>query len=129
MERVRIAVGFVCAGFLVLSFGAHSLLGWKAVSEQLAATNAPAELVEGLGIAWRLGGAAMLGFAAIAARGFVLRRRGARGAMGPVAIVAATYFVYGLWAFVTSGFDPFFAVLFVLPGAALGFASMETRAG
>lgn len=126
MSRIRLGLGWLATGFLVLSCGAHSIFGWSVLRPQLAALDP--ELVGALGLGWRLGGAAMLAFAAIAAHALVEAGRGRAPSLVPLRVVAATYVVYGLWAVVVSGGDPFFAVAFVAPGLALGVAAWpETR--
>ena len=53
--KIKTIFGLIGCLLLVLSSGAHSILGWKAMSEQLAQTNAPADLVLGLEIDWKFG--------------------------------------------------------------------------
>jgi hypothetical protein len=122
MERVRVGVGVLVACFFALSFVAHSILGWGAVQGELTEANTPAALVLPIGIAWRLGGAAMLIFGGIVAQAFLARARKEPVSMFAPALVGAGYLAYGAWAWVASGFEPFFLILFVIPGALLALA-------
>lgn len=122
MERLRIGIGFLVALFFALSFVAHSILGWGAVQAELATAQVPDMLVLPLGIAWRLGGAAMLIFAGIVAQAFVSRVRGESPSMFAPALIGAGYLAYGTWAWVSSGFEAFFLLLFMIPGALLALA-------
>ena len=54
--KTRSVIGLVGCVMLILSAGAHSILGWQAMSQQLARTSAPADLVRGLEIGWKFGG-------------------------------------------------------------------------
>ena len=106
---------------MLLSAAAHSLLGWQQLSAELAKTNAPADLVQGLQIGWYWGGAAMVGF------GITVLWVFARGSVGapvnptPARIIAVLYLVFGAGAIATTR-DPFFMV-FIVPGLLLAIAS------
>lgn len=117
MSKARNVLGLVAAIILILSSGAHSILGWKALSAQLAVTTASADLVRGLMIGWEFGGAAMLTFGIIAATIFVRRLRGEAMSAMPAAITAVFYILFGAWALFTSG-DPFFLIM-LIPGVLL----------
>lgn len=56
MNKTRSVLGLIGGAILILSSGAHSILGWRAMSGELAKTNAPAELVTGLKVGWMVGG-------------------------------------------------------------------------
>ena len=45
---------------LIVSSGAHSILGWRGIRAELAAARVPADLMLGLQLGWHFGGAAML---------------------------------------------------------------------
>jgi len=122
MTRVRNVLGLIAAIIILLSSGAHSFLGWKALGAQLAATNAPGDLVNGLRIGWQFGGAAMLGFGLIVAMIFVHRLRGDGVPTFFALIVGVLYVAFGAWALVVSDFEPFFAI-FIVPGVMLLFAA------
>ena len=127
MKRLQLALGLLVGGFLVISAPAHSLLGWSFVADALREAGTPSDLSLGLDVAWRLGGFSMVAFGAIALASFGARARGIPVSPEPVAIVAATYTVYGGWSFVHVGFDPFFAVMFLTPGVLLGLAAPALR--
>jgi hypothetical protein len=122
MQRWRAIVGIVGGIMLLLSAGAHSVLGWKSLGGALAAAGVPADLLQGVKIGWQFGGACMVVFGAIALNFFVHRLRGARDPGWPVLLIGAGYLLFGLWALVVSGFDPFFAV-FIVPALLLIVAS------
>lgn len=121
MAKTRTVLGLVAGMMLVLSSGAHSLLGWRAQAGELAKTTAPVDLLTGLEIGWKWGGAAILMFGVIVVATFLKRWRGERVWMLPSALVAVGYLAFGAWALYRSNFDPFFFV-FVIPGALLAIA-------
>jgi hypothetical protein len=108
---------------LILSAGAHSILGWKAQSEALAKTNAPPDLVQGLQIGWIFGGAVMLVLGIICITTFLKRLRGEAASTFAPALIAIAYLGFGAWAAVITGGDPF-VLLFVIPGVLLAIASI-----
>ncbi|HEX6641752.1 MAG TPA: hypothetical protein VF215_11600 [Thermoanaerobaculia bacterium] len=117
----RAMVGLVASLILILSSGAHSILGWKSLAAQLAATNAPADLVRGLQIGWEFGGFAMLAFGIIAATIFLRRLRGEAVSTLPTIVIGVFYVLFGAWALLVSR-DPFFLIMLV-PGALMLLAS------
>jgi hypothetical protein len=127
ISRGQAILGVVAGAIITLSAGAHSFMGWPAIQAQLKATNAPAELITGLRIGWQFGGAAMVAFGLIAIYHFVKSLRGERPSLVPVTIIAFTYIIFGAWAMVSSRFDPFF-LIFIIPGALLGLATVRRRA-
>jgi hypothetical protein len=122
MSKLRNVLGLIAGVILVLSSGAHTTLGWQALGAELAKTNAPADLVTGLEIGWKWGGAAMLVFGVIVIAVFLKRLRGeAVPTFGP-ALVSVAYVGFGAWALVHSNYDPFFFI-FIVPGVLLALAS------
>ena len=124
--RVKAGVGLIGGVLLLLSSGAHSVLGWKGLSGALSAAGVPPDLVLGLKIGWQFGGVAMLAFATIAIVLFARRLRGDIVSMFPVRIIAATYLGFGLWALVASGFDLFF-LIFIVPALLLSIGTVGGR--
>jgi hypothetical protein len=122
MSRFRPVLGLVASAIMILSSFAHAFLGWKALGAQLAATNAPADLIGGLRIGWEFGGAAMLTFGIIAAMIFSRRLRGLAVDVWPALAIGVFYVLIGVWALVASHFNPFFMVL-IVPGAMLAAAA------
>lgn len=120
--KTKSILGLVAVVLLVLSAGAHSVLGWNAMREQLARTTAPADLVLGLEIDWKFAGPVMLTFAIICGRVFLKRLRGERVSTFAPGVIAVMYTLFGGWALYMSG-DPFFMV-FVVPGVLIGIASL-----
>lgn len=126
MRQFQNVLGLLAGAMLVLSSGAHSLLGWRQMQRSLAAVNAPADLVQGLEIGWLFGGVAILTFGCIALAVFGSRLRGRAVSLLPTGIIALAYLAFGIWALVTSG-NPFFYI-FIVPGAMLAIASLEIPA-
>lgn len=121
MNRGRMYLGMLTGVMLLLSAAAHSLMGWPALAGEIAATNTPADLVQGIQVGWQFGGVSMLVFGALVIATFRARLAGLAAPMFPVAFVAIAYIGFGAWALYVSNFDPFFLV-FVVPGALLAFA-------
>lgn len=120
--KTRNVVGLIASVIIILSSFAHIFGGWPAISKQLAATNAPADLVLGLKIGWIFGGVAILTFGLICGAIFRHRMRGEGVPILMARMIGIVYVLFGLYALVTSGFDPFFAI-FLVPGAMLVFAA------
>lgn len=125
MRQFQNVLGLLAGAILALSSAAHSVLGWKQMQSSLAATNAPADLVQGLRIGWLFGGVAILTFGCIALAVFSNRLRGRTAPLLPTALIALSYLWFGAWALVTSG-NPFFYI-FIVPGAMLAIASIPVR--
>ncbi len=121
IDRARSISGLVAGVMLVLSGGAHSLLGWPQLRSPLEATGAPPDLVRGLALGWHFGGVCMLTFGYIAITTFAKAFRGQPVSMATTLLIAIVYLAFGAWALTISG-DPFFMV-FILPGLLLAFAS------
>ena len=116
-------LGIVGGAFLILSAGAHAIVGWKAMSDQLARTNAPVDLVTGLRLGWIWGAVPMVVFGVLAIQTFQKRFRGQPVSVFTAALIAAAYLAYGAWAAIVTGGDPFF-LLFVIPGTLLAIAAL-----
>ncbi|GDX82861.1 hypothetical protein LBMAG42_46720 [Deltaproteobacteria bacterium] len=124
---LRLIVAGLCAALLALSAFGHSVIGWSVLAPEVKAAGADDEMLTTLAISWRLGGAAMLIFSALVVDTLRRHRRDARVSLAPLVIIGAGYCLYGAWAFVTSGMEPFFFVLFVVPGAVLAASGIERR--
>jgi len=118
MIKVRSILGLIAGAILILSSAAHSILGWKGLSEKLAHTNVPPDLVFGLKAGWEFGGLAMLAFGIIVIPPFLKRLRGGQASTFPALVVSITFFVIGAWALAASNFERFFW-LFIVIGALL----------
>ena len=121
--KLKSILGLIAAAFLILSAVAHSVLGWRAMSEQLVRTNAPADLVIGLRMGWTWGGGPMLVFGILCIRTFLARFRGQAVSTFTPGLIATLDLAFGVWAAVVTGGDPFF-LLFVIPGTLLAIASL-----
>ena len=124
MTKVRSIFGLIGGIILILGSGAHSILGWKGLSEKLAATNIPTDLLLGLKIGWEFGGFAMLAFGIIVVMTFVNRLRGRYVSTFPSMVIAITFLVVGAWALIISNFEGFFW-LFVAIGLLLLIGSLS----
>jgi hypothetical protein len=121
--KTKAILGIAAGAFLILSAGAHSILGWKAMSDRLAQTNAPPELVLGLRMGWVFGGPVMGVFGILCIATFLRRFRGdAASTFAPV-LIAVAYLGFGAWAAVMTSGDPFI-FLFLVPGTFLAIASI-----
>ena len=121
--KFKSILGLVAGVILLLSAFAHALLGWKAMSEQLAQTNAPPDLVRGLQVGWVFGGVIMLVFGILCIATFLKRFRGQPVSTFAPALISIAYLAFGAWAMVTTGGDPFF-MIFIVPAVLLAIASI-----
>jgi hypothetical protein len=120
--KTRNVVGLIASAIIILSSFAHIFGGWPAIAAQLVATHAPADLVAGLKIGWIFGGVAIFTFGLICAAIFWHRMHGEGVPILMARMIGIVYVVFGLWALVISGYDPFFAI-FLVPGAMIVFAA------
>ncbi|MEP7272446.1 MAG: hypothetical protein ABI882_13165 [Acidobacteriota bacterium] len=126
MAKVRAILGVIAGVLLILSSAAHALLGWKAISAQLASVQVPADLLTGLRIGWQFGAAVMLALGIIVVILFSKRLRGEMASTMPAVVISIAYLSFGIWAMIVSNFDPFFLV-FLIPGSLLAVASRKVR--
>jgi hypothetical protein len=123
VRRAPALAAAVAAVMILLSAFAHSVLGWRAMGTALAQTNAPADLVRGLGIGWVFGGACMVAFGLTVAWTSRALWRGASPPRLPLAAIVACYLLFGAAAMVVSGGDPFYLV-FIIPGLLAAYAAV-----
>jgi len=112
---------------LLLSSVAHGSLGLSTVRAALAQTAAPADVVEIVTFGWLLGSVAQLTFALIVLIAWRRARRGDGSGLAGASIVAAAYFLFGLGAFLATGFQPFYLMMFLVPACLLGWAVLAAR--
>lgn len=124
VRKLRNFVGLFAGLMLVLSCGAHTIMGWDMMRSQLSKTNAGPELVKGLMVGWMFGGMAMLAMGAITVLIFGARIRGQAVSMEPVRVISVGYVVFALWVGLTYDFDPFF-LMFLAPAVLVGIASRD----
>ena len=115
---IRTVLGIVAGLVLVASSAAHSLLGWPQLRARLVGTNAPADLITGLAIGWHFAGVSMLAFGVIVLWTFVAWR-GRLVSLVPARVIGLLYVAFGAAALAVSGTDPFFLLVFVVPGLML----------
>jgi hypothetical protein len=89
---------------LLLSSAAHAFLGWPPLRTSLEQAGVAANVVDALNIGWRFGSVAMLAFGLIVLALGIQLLRGREADRRPAQIVAASYFVFGLVAFVWTHF-------------------------
>ena len=121
--KFKSVLGLIGGAILILSAFAHSVLGWKAMSERLAQTNAPADLVQGLQIGWIFGGPVMIVFGLLSITTFLKRFRGEHAPTLAPVLISIAYLGFAAWAAVITGGDPFF-MIFVVPAVLLAIASI-----
>ena len=122
MPRLPRALTLVAAVIMILSSGAHSLLGWPGLRTQLASTNASAALVSGLAMGWHFGGLMMLVIGGVVVWLVAIARDGATGVWLPLFVIGLAYELFAIGCAVLLGFDPFLFV-FLVPGALLSCAA------
>ena len=120
--RAKSVIGLIGCALLIVSAGMHTILGWRAIGEQLSHTNAPADLVLNLEIDWKYAGPTMLAFAVICGHAFLKRIRGERVSTFAPGVIAVMYTLFGVWAIAVSG-NPFF-LTFIVPGLLLATGSI-----
>lgn len=123
MRRFRLIVGLLCSIFLIVSAGAHSILGWRQMNLALGNTNAPDELKMNLMIGWEFAGIAMLLLGYIVMWAFLRRLRQQVVSMWPSMLTGILYTIFGAWAMYLSQNN--FFLIFLIPGVLLLLASWE----
>jgi hypothetical protein len=124
MSKGRDVLGMIAGIVMILSSGAHSLLGWPALRSQLAPAGVSTDLQAGLAAGWHFGGAAMLVFGVIVL-GIFGRRSGPPPSRMPAVLISALYIVFGAGALAANR-DVFFLIVFVIPGVLLAFAATNS---
>ena len=126
MSRLPRALAVIAAVILVLSSGAHSLLGWPALRAKLAETNVPADLIGGLAMGWHFAGLAMLVLGILVFWLLAISRRGAVSVALPLQIIGGAYELFAIGCFALLGWDPFL-LTFLVPGTLLSGAGALMR--
>ena len=125
MSKARDIVGIITGIILILSSGAHSFLGWRAMRQQLVAANAPADLITGLAIGWNFAGLAIFVFGVMATWVFVSRLRGLDAPLWIPRLIAIAYALAGGVSYQMTR-QNFFLTVFVVPGVLLALCSWST---
>jgi hypothetical protein len=126
MSRLPRVLAIIAAVILVLSSGAHSLLGWPALRAKLADANVPAELVGGLGMGWHFAGLAMLVLGILVLWMLTESRRSGANVVLPLRIIGGAYELFAIGCFALLGWDPFL-LTFLVPGTLLSVAAALMR--
>ena len=122
MPRLPRALTLVAAVIVILSSGAHSLLGWPGLRTQLAAASAPAALIDGLAMGWHFGGMMMLVIGVVILWLVAVGRDGTTNVWLPLFVIGLAYELFAIGCAVLLGFDPFLFI-FLIPGALLSCAA------
>ena len=126
MSRLPRVLAIIAAVILVLSSGAHSLLGWPALRAKLADANVPADLVAGLGMGWHFAGVAMLVLGILVFWLLAESRRSGANVVLPLQIIGGAYELFAIGCFALLGWDPFL-LTFLVPGTLLSVAAALMR--
>ena len=126
MSRLPRALAVIAAVILVLSSGAHSLLGWPALRAKLAEANVPADLIGGLAIGWHFAGLAMLVLGILVFWLLAISRRSPVSIALPLQIIGGAYELFAIGCFALLGWDPFL-LTFIVPGTLLSGAGALMR--
>ena len=126
MSRLPRALAVIAAVILVLSSGAHSLLGWPALRARLAEANVPADLIGGLAMGWHFAGLAMLVLGMLVFWLLATSRRSAVSVALPLQIIGGAYELFAIGCFALLGWDPFL-LTFLVPGTLLSGAGALMR--
>ena len=124
MNRLRVVLGFMVSAIMIASSFAHSLLGWKRLSAELARAQVPPDLISRLGIGWYWGGESMFTLGFVVFFVFVQFVRNPSTSLQPAQIIAFFYAGFGVMAIKVSH-NPFF-LIFVIPGLLLLVASWRS---
>lgn len=119
----RVILGAAVGGFLVLSAFAHSVLGTSAMRSEMAKAQVPEDLARSLVAGWYLGGMGQLVFGATVLWTFWQEHRRLQVSRMPALLVGLGYLGFTPLALVVTNFEPFFLVVFGLPGLLLTIAS------
>lgn len=126
MKRAAPWLLLVTGILLILSAGAHAFLGWPMLRGELQKSRVDDGLIQGVGIGWLYGSAAMLTFGALVLTAWWWTRTGRIVAATVSALISLLYLGFGTWALLESGFEPHF-IGFVVIGLLLGLASLGLR--
>lgn len=109
----------IAGGVFVLAAVAHAAGGWPAMEAALRTASAPEPLIGGLAAGWYFGSAAMAAFGILVFRAGARLAREDPSGLPTVRVIAATYVLFGIGAFLARGLNPHF----------LGFVAMGLLAG
>jgi hypothetical protein len=126
MSRLPRTLALVAAVILVLSSGAHSILGWPSLRARMASANVPAELVGGLGMGWHFAGLSMLVLGILVFWLLAQTRRSTVNVALPLQVIGGAYELFAVGCFAFLGWDPFL-LTFLVPGTLLTVAAALMR--
>jgi len=109
----------LAGALMVISSAAHAFLGWPPLRGELRTAGLAGNLIGALAVGWYFGSVSMLAFGAITLRSGRLLRKGDRSGVAPVRMIAASYLIFGLAAFLSRNFNPHFLV-FIFTGLLAG---------
>jgi hypothetical protein len=114
-KRAGALVGLVAGAFMVASALTHGLGGWPGLRAGLVRAGVEPTLVQSLCVGWWFGSAAMAALGAIVIVQALNALSGRPVSRAAAAVVATTYVVFGIWAFVYRDMNPFF-LMFIATG-------------
>jgi hypothetical protein len=126
MSRLPRALAMTAAVILILSSGAHSLLGWPSLRAKLAEANVQPALISGLAMGWHFAGIAMLVLGLLVLWLLAESRRRGAGVALPLGVIGGAYVLFAIGCATLIGWDPFL-LTFLVPGALLSIAAALTR--
>lgn len=126
MSGLPRALATIAAVILILSSGAHSILGWPSLRARMASANVPAELVGGLAMGWHFAGLAMLVLGILVFWLIAQARRDAVNVALPLQVIGGAYELFTIGCFAFLGWDPFL-LTFLVPGTLLSLAAALMR--
>ena len=126
MPRLPRVLAVIAAVILVLSSGAHSILGWPVLRAKMAEANVPAELVAGLAMGRHFAGLAMLVLGLLVFWLLAENRRSSANVVLPLQIIGGAYELFAIGCFALLGWDPFL-LTFLVPGTLLSVAAALMR--
>ena len=98
-------------------------MGWPGLRTQLAATNAPAALVDGLAMGWHFAGMTMLVLGIVVLWMLAVAKSGTPSIRVPLMAIGAAYVLFAVGCAVAIGWDPFLSI-FLVPGVLLSLAAL-----
>src|SRR5262245_29504494 len=101
MRKAQWILGVLVGVLMIASSAAHTFIGWKVLSLELAKTTTPAAVVSALQNGWRLGGMAQLVFGLLVLWTFAALLRGRSVPLAPARLIAAGYFLFGIFAYLS----------------------------
>jgi hypothetical protein len=121
MTRAGTFLGYAGALLILASAAMHSVMGWPAMSAEIAKLHPSADLMDGLALAWHFGAVCMLGIGV----SIVHLLRTGQSARFVMAAFGLLYTAFGVAEIIHT--EAGFAAVFVVPGVLLVASSYLLR--